>query len=110
MTTDPHVRRFGVAQCRLDHKRSTLVELGRQLPDDSKEAPKRGMPDFAQTVTQEQLVSMLPQRVRHGRVDALGFRGSVVGECDDSRSETSSDRRGGSTDRYAIVWVATGSH
>ena len=44
-----------------------------------------------------------------GGVDDLGFRGSVVGECD-SMSETSSARCGGSTDRYAIDWVATGSH
>ena len=28
----------------------------------------------------------------------------------DSRSETNSARCGGSTDRYALVWVATGSH
>ena len=88
-TTDPHVlgcrqpafltRRFRVAQCCLDHKRSILVKLGRQPPDDSKEAPKRGRPDFARIVTQEH--SWFPccrSGCGTGGVDALGFRGSVV--------------------------------
>ena len=81
---------FGVAQCRLDHKRSILVELGRQPPDDPEQAPKRGRPDFARTVTQEH--SSFPcccSGCSTGGVDALGFRGPVLGECD-SRSETCS--------------------
>ena len=86
-TTDPHVlgcrqppfltKRFGVAQCRLDHKRSILVELG--------QAWQARFCTNCHTGTQ--LVPMLPQRCGTGGVDALGFRGSVVGECD-SRSET----------------------
>ena len=48
-----------------------LVKLGRQLPDDSKEAPKCGRPDFARIVTQ--LVSMLPQWVRREELMREGF-------------------------------------
>ena len=37
----------------LELRSAVLTTQGRQPPDDSKEAPKRGRPDFARTVTQE---------------------------------------------------------